>query len=103
MYTLLLRKSLLIFKMHVTFHEFILFSAAIDYASSLLCDGHGACFVVSPPSAPLPPFSTTTITIIAYSNMWGQYSDQLLCKVSGYILYNGNFKESNFSQLIDKP
>ena len=55
----------------------------IDYASSLLCEGRGACFVVSPPTAALPPFSTTTVSVTAYSNMWGHYTDQLLCKVSG--------------------
>ena len=59
-------------------------TTVVDYASSLLCDGRGACFVVSPPMVALPPFSTTAISITAYSNMWGQYTDQLLCKVSGY-------------------
>ena len=54
-----------------------------DYASTLLCEGQGACFVVSPASGDLAPFSTASVKVTAYSNMWGEYRDQLTCKVSG--------------------
>lgn len=53
-----------------------------DYASSLLREGRGACFFVAPSTTELPPFSSVTLTVTAYSNMWGQYTDQLICKVS---------------------
>ena len=53
-----------------------------DYASTLLCEGRGACFVVSPANGNLAPFSTASVKVTAYSNMWGEYSDQLICKVS---------------------
>jgi hypothetical protein len=39
--------------------------------------------VVDPPSSPLLPFTTHTLTITAYSDMWGDYHDTLICQVSG--------------------
>ena len=56
-------------------------TCAVDYSSSLLCEGRGACFVVSPGSGSLAPFSTARVELTAYSDMWGKYSDQLICKV----------------------
>jgi hypothetical protein len=37
--------------------------------------------VVDPPSSPLLPFTTHTLTITAYSDMWGDYHDTLICQV----------------------
>ena len=52
-----------------------------DYSSLLLREGRGCCFVVEPPSTSLPPFTPVTLTLTAHSDMWGEYTDQLICKV----------------------
>ena len=54
---------------------------ALDYIRALLQEGRGCCFVVDPPSSPLLPFTTHTLTITAYSDMWGDYHDTLICQV----------------------
>lgn len=46
-----------------------------------LIDGYGACFVVEPSSVELPAFQTVYVTVTAYADMWGLYTDQLICKV----------------------
>lgn len=50
--------------------------------SRYLSDGRGACFVVEPSSCPLDPFESQLLTVTAYSDIWGQYTDRLICKVS---------------------
>jgi hypothetical protein len=54
-----------------------------DLQSALLADNRGACFVVSPASVELLPFSSETLTLKAYSNMWGDYRDRLVVQVDG--------------------
>ncbi|ROK23379.1 Deleted in lung and esophageal cancer protein 1 [Anabarilius grahami] len=41
----------------------------------------GAAFFVKPNSGMLGPFESQTINITAFSNMWGDYQDNLICKV----------------------
>ena len=57
-----------------------------DYSSAVLRDGRGACFVVDPPSTPLLPFHSHTLTITVHSDMWGEYEDELVCEVCVYIV-----------------
>ncbi|KAM6977672.1 deleted in lung and esophageal cancer protein 1 [Aplochiton taeniatus] len=52
-----------------------------DFVSRLLAHGRGAAFYVQPDSGMLGPFETQTIDITAYSDMWGEYRDLLICKV----------------------
>lgn len=56
---------------------------ASDYAQALLREGRGVCFLIDPPSAELPPFETKTVAVTAYSDMWGEYKDELVCEVKG--------------------
>ena len=39
--------------------------------------------MVEPSSAELPAFGSVTLRVTAYSDMWGQYQDQMVCMVSG--------------------
>ncbi|KAL4657149.1 deleted in lung and esophageal cancer protein 1 isoform X1 [Arapaima gigas] len=52
-----------------------------EFASGLLAHGKGATFFVEPACGTLGPFETQTISITAFTNMWGKYRDRLLCKV----------------------
>ena len=56
-----------------------------DLSSALLYQGKGASFVPSPAAGVLFPVSEEIIEISAYSDMWGVYSDNLICWVSSYI------------------
>ena len=56
-----------------------------DLSSALLSQGKGASFVPSPTTGVLSPFSEEIIEISAYSDIWGAYSDNLICWVSSYI------------------
>ncbi|XP_046879409.1 deleted in lung and esophageal cancer protein 1 isoform X5 [Hypomesus transpacificus] len=51
------------------------------FVSRLLADGKGLAFFVQPDSGMLGPFETQTIDITAFTNMWGEYQDQLISKV----------------------
>ncbi|XP_072544966.1 deleted in lung and esophageal cancer protein 1 isoform X3 [Salminus brasiliensis] len=52
-----------------------------DFVSGLLAHGKGAAFFVEPENGTLGPFETAAINITAFSNMWGDYEDHLICKV----------------------
>ncbi|XP_061589179.1 deleted in lung and esophageal cancer protein 1-like [Cololabis saira] len=52
-----------------------------EFVSGLLAYGKGAAFHVNPDSGPLGPFQTQTVHVTAYTDMWGEYRDQLECKV----------------------
>ena len=56
-----------------------------DLSSALLNQGKGASFVPSPATGVLSPFSEEIIEISAYSDIWGVYSANLICRVSSYI------------------
>ena len=56
-----------------------------DLSSALLSQGKGASFVPSPATGVLSPFSEEIIEISGYSDMWGVYTDNLICRVSSYI------------------
>ncbi|XP_078794887.1 deleted in lung and esophageal cancer protein 1 isoform X2 [Oryzias latipes] len=52
-----------------------------EFVSQLLADGRGAAFRVVPDSGLLGPFETQTVAVTAVTDMWGEYSDNLICKV----------------------
>ncbi|KAG5851028.1 hypothetical protein ANANG_G00088660 [Anguilla anguilla] len=52
-----------------------------DFVNSLLAHGKGAAFFIQPASGTLGPFETRTVDITAFTNMWGDYTDHLICKV----------------------
>ncbi|XP_069130810.1 deleted in lung and esophageal cancer protein 1-like isoform X4 [Argopecten irradians] len=52
-----------------------------DLCKAMLSLGLGASFVPSPASGILQPFGEQIIELGAYSDMWGLYTDNLICKV----------------------
>ncbi|XP_057680093.1 deleted in lung and esophageal cancer protein 1 [Corythoichthys intestinalis] len=52
-----------------------------DFLSKLLSQGKGAAFFIVPSAGTLEPFETQTVNVTAYSDMWGEYKDNLICKV----------------------
>ena len=56
-----------------------------DLSSALLSQGKGASFVPSPATGVLSPFSEEIIEISTYSDIWGVYTDNLICQVRSYI------------------
>ncbi|XP_030846689.1 deleted in lung and esophageal cancer protein 1 isoform X1 [Strongylocentrotus purpuratus] len=53
-----------------------------DSMKAILREGQGAAFLVQPCSGILEPFATLEVAVTAYSDMWGNYTDQLNCEVS---------------------
>uniref|UniRef100_A0A3Q3AEI5 DLEC1 cilia and flagella associated protein n=1 Tax=Kryptolebias marmoratus TaxID=37003 RepID=A0A3Q3AEI5_KRYMA len=63
------------------FNQTLLPSRFSWFVRSLLADGKGAAFRVLPESGLLGPFETLTVDVTAYNDMWGEYTDHLVCKV----------------------
>uniref|UniRef100_A0A8C5NJU2 DLEC1 cilia and flagella associated protein n=1 Tax=Junco hyemalis TaxID=40217 RepID=A0A8C5NJU2_JUNHY len=61
-------------------------SVISDFAAALLSQGKGAAFHIQPSSGTLEAFQQLTIEIAAYNNMWGEYQDNLVCKVGGILV-----------------
>ncbi|KAL5006767.1 hypothetical protein ScPMuIL_015573 [Solemya velum] len=55
--------------------------AQTELCQALLSQGKGAAFVAQPASGNLMPFAEEVVEIGAYSDMWGQYSDRIVCKI----------------------
>ncbi|NWW76135.1 DLEC1 protein, partial [Climacteris rufus] len=55
--------------------------AQSEFAAALLSQGKGAAFHIQPSTGTLKAFQQLTIEIAAYNNMWGEYQDNLVCKV----------------------
>ncbi|XP_073437582.1 deleted in lung and esophageal cancer protein 1 isoform X2 [Dendrobates tinctorius] len=55
--------------------------ADADFKTSVLSDGRGAAFIAHPSTGTLGPFQQIYIDVTAYNNMWGEYSDLLVCTV----------------------
>ncbi|KAL9871157.1 deleted in lung and esophageal cancer protein 1 [Geothlypis trichas] len=52
-----------------------------EFTAALLSQGKGAAFHIQPSTGTLEAFQQLTIEIAAYNNMWGEYQDNLVCKV----------------------
>ncbi|XP_066057606.1 deleted in lung and esophageal cancer protein 1 isoform X3 [Chamaea fasciata] len=57
--------------------------AKSEFAAALLAKGKGAAFHIQPSTGTLEAFQQLTFEIAAYNNMWGEYQDNLVCKVTG--------------------
>uniref|UniRef100_A0A8C3I068 DLEC1 cilia and flagella associated protein n=1 Tax=Chrysemys picta bellii TaxID=8478 RepID=A0A8C3I068_CHRPI len=70
------------------FSSFVPFSNLLKYSSvlsafvlALLSHGRGVAFHAQPSTGTLKAFQQLTIEITAYNNMWGEYHDDLICRV----------------------
>ena len=52
-----------------------------DLKSTVLGEGLGAAFLLQPSTGTLQPFGEQIIEVTAYSDMWGKYCDNIICKV----------------------
>ncbi|XP_063062424.1 deleted in lung and esophageal cancer protein 1 [Engraulis encrasicolus] len=52
-----------------------------DFVKSLLSHGRGAAFHIQPSCGTLGPHEAVTLNVTAHTNMWGHYTDLLICKV----------------------
>lgn len=52
-----------------------------DHANLILKSGKGVAFNVSPSKGFFEPYQSQVIDITTFTNMWGTYSDTLVCKV----------------------
>ncbi|NXW63879.1 DLEC1 protein, partial [Eurystomus gularis] len=55
--------------------------AQSEFAAALLSHGKGVAFHVQPSTGTLKAFQQLVMEITAYNNMWGEYQDDLVCKV----------------------
>ncbi|NWI87030.1 DLEC1 protein, partial [Pitta sordida] len=55
--------------------------AQAEFAAAVLSQGKGAAFHIQPCTGTLKAFQQLIIRVAAYSNMWGEYQDNLVCKV----------------------
>ncbi|OXB72662.1 UNVERIFIED_CONTAM: hypothetical protein H355_007677 [Colinus virginianus] len=55
--------------------------AQSEFAAAMLSHGKGVAFHIQPSSGTLQAFQQLIIEITAYNNMWGEYRDDLVCKV----------------------
>uniref|UniRef100_A0A3P9CWD3 DLEC1 cilia and flagella associated protein n=1 Tax=Maylandia zebra TaxID=106582 RepID=A0A3P9CWD3_9CICH len=62
--------------------ELTLFVCSLpEFVSSLLAHGKGAAFFVTPHTGTLGAFESRAVDVTAYTDMWGEYTDHLICKV----------------------
>lgn len=57
--------------------------APSEFATALLSHGKGVAFHIQPSTGTLKAFQHLIVEITAYNNMWGEYRDDLVCKVGG--------------------
>ncbi|XP_074938338.1 deleted in lung and esophageal cancer protein 1 [Phalacrocorax aristotelis] len=55
--------------------------ALSEFAAAVLSHGKGVAFHIQPSTGTLKAFQQLIIEITAYNNMWGEYRDDLVCKV----------------------
>ncbi|KAM6117322.1 LOW QUALITY PROTEIN: deleted in lung and esophageal cancer protein 1-like [Pterocles gutturalis] len=55
--------------------------AQSEFAAAVLSHGKGVAFHVQPSTGTLKAFQQLIVEITAYNNMWGEYRDDLVCKV----------------------
>ena len=71
-----------------------------DYCRSLLRDGRGAAFVCRPSCGELLPFQERIIEVTAYTDMWGEYSDNLVCKACTDFVILGGGERSDINTFL---
>ncbi|NXQ91537.1 DLEC1 protein, partial [Nyctibius grandis] len=55
--------------------------AQSEFAAAVLSHGKGVAFHIQPSTGTLKAFQQLIIEVTAYNNMWGEYWDDLVCKV----------------------
>ncbi|XP_050174135.1 deleted in lung and esophageal cancer protein 1 [Myiozetetes cayanensis] len=55
--------------------------AQSEFEAAVLSQGKGVAFHIQPSMGTLRAFQQLSIEIAAYNNMWGEYQDNLICKV----------------------
>ncbi|NWS70724.1 DLEC1 protein, partial [Crotophaga sulcirostris] len=55
--------------------------AQSEFATAVLSHGKGVAFHIQPSTGTLKAFQQQIVEITAYNNMWGEYRDDLVCKV----------------------
>ena len=67
------------FKIHFFFRNIS------ELCKTMLRGGRGASFTVQPAAGVLEPFSEEMIEVTSFCDMWGDYTDQLICNVRLYL------------------
>ncbi|NWU53926.1 DLEC1 protein, partial [Dromas ardeola] len=62
-------------------HQMLLRYAPSEFAAAVLSHGKGVAFHIQPSTGTLKAFQQLIIEITAYNDMWGEYRDDLVCKV----------------------
>ena len=57
--------------------------AQAAYSAAILQDGRGTAFEILPSVGILDAFETKIITITAFTDLWGDYKDNLICSIKG--------------------
>ena len=61
--------------------------AHTDLCKTMLREGKGVAFTITPASGVLQPFGEQVIEVTGFSDMWGNYTDRLICKVIAITLH----------------
>ncbi|XP_071812080.1 deleted in lung and esophageal cancer protein 1-like isoform X2 [Apostichopus japonicus] len=56
-----------------------------DYTKAILRENKGLAFIVEPAAGTLKPFETLTVKVTLFCDMWGDYSDNLICMISDLV------------------
>uniref|UniRef100_A0A663EY65 DLEC1 cilia and flagella associated protein n=1 Tax=Aquila chrysaetos chrysaetos TaxID=223781 RepID=A0A663EY65_AQUCH len=77
----------------ISFLEYLAKSTQLNdlFAAAVLSHGKGVAFHIQPSTGTLKAFQQLIIEITAYNNMWGEYRDDLFCKVGGALVLNIHF------------
>ena len=59
-----------------------------EYNAAVLKNDNGVAFTVEPAEGTLGPFAEVMISITCYSDMWGHYTDTLVCQVGQLPIVN---------------
>ena len=54
----------------------------LELCRTMLRQGRGTSFTVHPAAGVLQPFSEEMIELTSFCDMWGEYTDQLICRVN---------------------
>ena len=53
----------------------------VDLCKIVLRENHGVAFSIEPFEGKLGPYEEITVTLTAFSDMWGTYTDAVNCQV----------------------
>uniref|UniRef100_A0A8B9N4Y7 DLEC1 cilia and flagella associated protein n=1 Tax=Accipiter nisus TaxID=211598 RepID=A0A8B9N4Y7_9AVES len=87
----------------ISFLEYLGKSTQLNdlFAAAVLSHGKGVAFHIQPSTGTLKAFQQLIIEITAYNNMWGEYRDDLSCKVGGALVLSEVLHSLLFSACTD--